>query len=25
VQQARKRNPLLPWFIGIVIVVIADI
>ncbi len=22
--QARKRNPLLPWFIGIVIVVLAD-
>ena len=24
-QQARKRNPLLPWFIGIVIVVLADV
>jgi hypothetical protein len=24
-QQARKRNRLLPWYIGIVIVVLADI
>jgi hypothetical protein len=24
-QQARRRNPLLPWFIGIVIVVLADL